>query len=114
MRNSNREFRPPSATQQTSVIPRSARSRSFWISSRDVVAETSVELYEGRFRVEGLAAEVVTQPTGTPIAFDGATPHSIALAVTTSSAATLDITWSVQVGGTSPVIEHRFRLDLSG
>ena len=61
-----------------------------------------------------VAAEVVTQPTGTPIAFDGATPHSIALAVTTSSAATLDITWSVQVGGTSPVIEHRFRLDLSG
>lgn len=61
-----------------------------------------------------VAAESVTQPTGTPIAFDAATPHSVALSVTTSSAATLDITWSVLVGGTSPVIEHRFRLDLSG
>lgn len=61
-----------------------------------------------------VAAEAVTQPTGAPIAFDEGTPHSIALSVTTSSTATLDVTWSVLVGGTSPVIEHRFRLDLSG
>lgn len=61
-----------------------------------------------------VTGETVTQPTGAPIAFTADDPHSIVLESTVSAAATLDVTWSTLVGGTSPVVEHRFRVELSG
>ena len=61
-----------------------------------------------------VAAETVVQPTGPPIAFAADEPHSIVVDSTVSAPSTFDLTWSTLVGGSSPVIEHRFRLELSG
>ncbi len=61
-----------------------------------------------------VAAETVSEPTGPGIAFDASAPHSITLATTVSGPATLDVAWSTLVGGGSPVVEHRFRFELSG
>lgn len=59
-------------------------------------------------------AEAVTQATGPAILFDTTAPHSITLDATVSGPATLDVAWSTLVGGGSPVVEHRFRFELSG
>ncbi|MCB1013809.1 MAG: hypothetical protein KDB10_01640 [Acidimicrobiales bacterium] len=61
-----------------------------------------------------VAGESVFQPTGPPLAFSAAEPHSIRVDSDVSGPATLDVTWTVLVGGGSPVIEHRFRFALSG
>ena len=61
-----------------------------------------------------VVAESVVQPTGPPIAFAADEPHSIVVDSTVTASSTLDLTWSTLVGGSSPVVEHRFRLEFSG
>ena len=61
-----------------------------------------------------MVAETVVQPTGPHITFAADEPHSIVVDSTVSAPSTFDLTWSTLVGGSSPVIEHRFRLELSG